>query len=44
MPEKTKACSDSTCSKESCEGCEKNPKSFLEATNLFKLCKQLIKK
>jgi len=42
MPEKTKACSDSTCSKESCEGCEKNPKSFLEATNELNTIKRVI--
>lgn len=42
MPEKTKACSDSTCSKESCEGCEKNPKSFLETTNELNTIKRVI--
>ncbi len=42
MPEKTKACSDSTCSKESCEGCEKNRKSFLEATNELNTIKRVI--
>ena len=42
MPEKTKACSDSTCSKESCEGSEKNPKSFLEATNELNTIKRVI--
>jgi Mrp family chromosome partitioning ATPase len=42
MPEKTKACSDSTCSKESCEGCEKNPKRFLEATNELNTIKRVI--
>jgi Mrp family chromosome partitioning ATPase len=33
MSEKKKPCSDSECSKASCEGCEKNPQSFLEKTN-----------
>lgn len=42
MPEKTTACSDSTCSKESCEGCEKNPKSFLETTNELNTIKRVI--
>lgn len=42
MLEKTKACSDSTCSKESCEGCEKNPKSFLETTNELNTIKRVI--
>lgn len=42
MPEKTKACSASTCSKESCEGCEKNPKSFLETTNELNTIKRVI--
>ncbi len=42
MSEKNKACSDSTCSKESCEGCEKNPKSFLETTNELNTIKRVI--
>lgn len=42
MLEKTKACSDSTCSKESCEECEKNPKSFLETTNELNTIKRVI--
>ena len=42
MPEKTKACSDITCNKESCEGCEKNPKSFLETTNELNTIKRVI--
>ena len=42
MPEKTRACSDNTCSKESCEGSEKNPKSFLEATNELNTIKRVI--
>ncbi len=41
MPE-NKACSDSACSKESCEGCEKNPKSFLEPTNELNTIKRVI--
>ena len=42
MPEKNKACSDSECSSESCEGCEKNPKSFLEKTNELNSIKKVI--
>ncbi|MEN3006026.1 Mrp/NBP35 family ATP-binding protein [Dehalobacterium formicoaceticum] len=42
MSEKKKACSDSECSKESCEGCEKNPKSFLEKTNELNSIKKVI--
>ena len=42
MPEKKKACSDSECSKESCEGCEKNPKSFLEKTNELNSIRKVI--
>jgi len=42
MPEKNKACSDSGCSKESCEGCEKDPKSFLEETNELNSIKKVI--
>ncbi|MDD4493806.1 MAG: Mrp/NBP35 family ATP-binding protein [Eubacteriales bacterium] len=42
MSEKRKACSDSECSKESCEGCEQNPKSFLEATNELNSIKKVI--
>lgn len=41
MPE-NKACSDHTCSKESCEGCEKNPKSLLETTHEFNKIKRVI--
>jgi len=37
-----KACLDSTCTKESCEGCEKNPKSFLETTNELNTIKRVI--
>jgi len=42
MSEKKEACSDSECSKESCEGCEKNPKSFLEKTNELNSIKKVI--
>ena len=42
MEEKKKACSDSECSKESCEGCEKNPKSFLEKTNELNSIRKVI--
>lgn len=42
MPEKNKACSDSGCSKESCEGCEKDSKSFLEETNELNSIKKVI--
>jgi Mrp family chromosome partitioning ATPase len=33
MSENGRACSDTDCGKDSCEGCEKNLKSFLEKTN-----------
>lgn len=42
MSENNRACSDSQCSKESCEGCEKNPKSFLEKTNAKNSIKKVI--
>lgn len=42
MSENNKACSDSECSKESCEGCEQNPKSFLEKTNELNSIKKVI--
>lgn len=42
MSEKKKACSDSECSKESCEECEQNPKSFLEETNELNSIKKVI--
>ena len=42
MSEKKKACSDSECSKASCEGCEKNPQSFLEKTNELNSIKKVI--
>ncbi len=35
MPDNQKACSDSGCSEECCDGCEKNPESFLEKTHEF---------
>lgn len=37
-----KACSNSQCTKESCEGCQKNPKSFLEKTNELNTIKRVI--
>jgi len=42
MPENNKACSDSGCTKESCEGCDKNPKSFIEKTNDYNSIKKVI--
>lgn len=42
MPEKKKACSDAECSKESCEGCEQNPKSFIEKTSEFNSIRKVI--
>lgn len=42
MPETKKGCSDSDCNKESCSGCDKNPKSFLEKTNEFSSIKKVI--
>jgi len=42
MPETKKGCSDSECNKESCSGCDKNPKSFLEKTNEFSSIKKVI--
>lgn len=37
-----KACSDNTCKKDSCEGCDKNPHSLLEATNELSSIKRVI--
>ncbi len=42
MPETKKGCSDSDCNKESCSGCDKNTKSFLEKTNEFSSIKKVI--
>lgn len=42
MSGKKKACSDSECSKESCEGCEQDPRSFLEKTNELNSIKKVI--
>lgn len=42
MSENKKACSDSGCTKESCEGCDKNPKSFLEKTHDYNSIKKVI--
>jgi Mrp family chromosome partitioning ATPase len=42
MDERSKACSDDECSRESCEGCEKNPKSFQVKTNELNTIKKVI--
>ncbi len=42
MSEKNKACSDTECSRESCEGCEQNPKSLIEKTSEFNSIKKVI--
>lgn len=42
MTEKKKACSDSTCSKGSCEGCEQSTKSLLAKTNELNAIKHTI--
>lgn len=42
MSENKKACSDGGCTKESCEGCDKNPKSFIEKTHDFNSIKKVI--
>lgn len=42
MSDNKKACSDSECTKESCEGCDKNPKSFLEKTHDYNSIKKVI--
>ncbi|MCI1959569.1 MAG: Mrp/NBP35 family ATP-binding protein [Clostridia bacterium] len=42
MSEENRACSDSECSRESCEGCEKNPNSFIEETNKLNSIKKVI--
>jgi Mrp family chromosome partitioning ATPase len=42
MAKKSKACSEDECSKESCEGCEKNPQSLLESTNELNSIKKVI--
>ncbi len=42
MAEKTRACNDSSCSKESCGNCEKNPESFYEKTNEYNSIKKVI--
>ncbi|MHB1153142.1 MAG: P-loop NTPase [Eubacteriales bacterium] len=42
MSANNKACSDDECKKESCSGCDKNPKSFLEKTNEFSSIKKVI--
>lgn len=42
MPENKKSCSDSGCTKESCAGCDKNPKSLLEKPNEFSAVRKVI--
>ncbi|MFA9463145.1 MAG: P-loop NTPase [Velocimicrobium sp.] len=42
MAEKNKACSESECTKESCEGCEKDPKSLMEHVNTYSSVKKVI--
>lgn len=42
MSEEKKACSDSGCTKESCEGCSSNPQSMIEKTNDFNKIKKVI--
>lgn len=42
MSENNKACSDSGCTKESCEGCDKDPKSFIEKTHDYNSIKKVI--
>lgn len=42
MAENKKACQDNECTKESCEGCDKNPKSFLAETNELNSIKKVI--
>ena len=42
MSENTKSCSDSSCTKESCEGCDHNNQSMLEDLNQFSSIKNVI--
>jgi len=42
VSENNKACSDSGCTKESCEGCDKDPKSFIEKTHDYNSIKKVI--
>ncbi len=42
MKQEEKLCSDAQCSESSCEGCEKNPESFLEAQNTMSDIKKVI--
>lgn len=42
MPENNRGCSNSDCSKETCEGCDKAHKSFIENTNDFSSIKKVI--
>lgn len=42
MSERSKSCSESGCTKESCEGCEKDPKGFMEKLNEYSDVKNVI--
>ena len=42
MSENKKACADSECTKESCEGCSSNPQSLLEKVNQYSNIKKVI--
>ena len=42
MSENQNACSDSNCTKESCEGCDNNPKSLIEDFNEYSSVKKVI--
>lgn len=42
MSENTKGCSDSTCTKESCEGCEHSNESMMEQLNQYSFIKNVI--
>jgi Mrp family chromosome partitioning ATPase len=42
MTDKAKSCSDTGCTKESCEGCEKNPQSLIENLNEYSSIKKVI--
>ena len=42
MSENKKACTESGCTKESCEGCDKNPQSLIEKTHDSNSIKKVI--
>ena len=42
MPENNAACSESGCTRESCEGCDKNPQSLIKKTNDLNSIKKVI--